>query len=244
MHTALGRLRGLGGVSSACRVSRACAPASRCCCPKRTVQPAWGYWSRASWRSLAACKVTRKACAWLRRKEAPRLGGGGAWNRRYLVHGRQPRRRLPPAALGVLAGCQRQLRQPLRPRGRVLQGHACGPRVASWSGNKVRMPRAALNTRVPAAPKQRPGRPSLALVLASQGACVRAAAAWWPTLSSQGGQEPGSNTRAPWLRPCARLHLPVVLASHPPHRWAPGSERRSHATAGHELLEGCLWGTA
>ena len=92
--------------------------------------------------------------------EAPRGGGGGrARSSRYLVHGRQPRRRLPPAAVGVLAGCQRQLRQPLRPRGRVLQGHACGPRVASWSGNKVRMPQVALSTRVPAAPKQWPGRP-------------------------------------------------------------------------------------
>ena len=72
------------------------------------------------------------------------------------MHGRQPGRRLPPAALGVLAGCQRQLRQPLRPRGRVLQGHACGPCVASWSGNKVRMAQAASGT------------PSLTLVLASQ----------------------------------------------------------------------------
>lgn len=93
----------------------------------------------------------------------PRLGGEweSAEQERYLVHGRQPRRRLPPAAVGVLAGRQRQLRQPLRPWGHILQGHACGPRVASWSGNKVRMAQAASSTRVL-------GTPSLTLVLASQ----------------------------------------------------------------------------
>lgn len=61
----------------------------------------------------------------------------------YLVHGCQPRHRLPPAAIGIFPCSQLQLGCALRPWCRVLQGHACGPRGASWrkmTGKQAQMP--------------------------------------------------------------------------------------------------------
>ena len=107
VHTALGRLRGLGCVSSTCRVSRACAPESRCCCPKRTIQPVWSYWSRDSWRSLAACKGTRKEGTCL-----AEVGGGASagWGVGECRAGEAPCA-WPPARPSPASCCPRRPRR-------------------------------------------------------------------------------------------------------------------------------------
>lgn len=135
----------------------------------------------------------------------------------------------PPPAASASSAKRRGVRcgQPLRP-GVVYCRVMPVALVASWSGNKVRMPRAALNTRVSAA-QQRPGRPSLALVLASQGACVRAAAAQAdPELTGWAGlvkhrtpwQDParsGYTCLSGWLAPTPPLGA-RVKAEEPGHR--------------------------
>lgn len=83
------------------------------------------------------------------------------------------------------------------------------------------------------------------------GACVRAAAAWWPILSSQRWPGPRSNTWQPMaetlLEARWRKQAPpqATLACWPhthPTAGARVKAEEPQATPGHGLLEGCLWG--
>lgn len=103
---------------------------------------------------------------------------------KYLVHGRQPRCRLPSAGAGVLPSRQLQLGRALCPWCCVLQGHACGPCVASWKREtKYEVPRGTPAT------QDSPPRIPAGLACLPPTPHAGAGGPWWMTLDSQGGEE-------------------------------------------------------